>query len=114
MFLIALVVSVVFLSTLLILNKDNIGVSRHVQASTIPVTGMTCEACADSITQALTKLIGVESVLVDYTKKEAGVSYDTRKLNEDDIKQEIEKAGYGIGEKEVDTLEVVDFRLKYN
>lgn len=60
----------------------------------IPVSGMTCAACAKAVERVVKKLDGVESVSVNFATEKANITYDTKKIRISEIKQAIIKAGY--------------------
>jgi P-type Cu+ transporter len=68
---------------------------------TLPVTGMTCAACAAGIEKVLGKREGVYDVAVNLATEKVTVRYDSSRLNRQDIVTAIEELGYGIGEGEV-------------
>ncbi|MGM0418710.1 MAG: copper ion binding protein, partial [Thermodesulfobacteriota bacterium] len=65
----------------------------------IPVTGMTCANCAQSIEKALNKIDGVKEVNVNFASEQAEVSYDPEACNLKKLVEAIEKAGYGVIKK---------------
>ncbi len=60
----------------------------------IPVSGMTCAACAKAIERAVGKVSGVSSVAVNFATEKAAVKYDPAVARLSEIKQAIVKAGY--------------------
>ncbi|XP_024357608.1 copper-transporting ATPase RAN1 [Physcomitrium patens] len=60
----------------------------------VSVIGMTCAACSSSVENALGLLKGVESATVALLQNRAVVVYDSAIVNEDDIKEAIEDAGF--------------------
>jgi mercuric ion binding protein len=64
------------------------------QTVTLTVPGMTCAACPVTVKKALTKVEGVEKVVVSYEKKEAVVTYDDAKTNVETLTKATENAGY--------------------
>lgn len=63
---------------------------------TYKITGMTCAACAKAVERVVKKLDGVEEQNVNIATEKLNIVYDRSKVNFDDIKCVIEKAGYGI------------------
>lgn len=61
---------------------------------TIPITGMTCSSCANSIEKNINKLPGIIEVNVNYATEKANVVYDSSKIRISNIKDTIIKAGY--------------------
>lgn len=62
--------------------------------SVLSVSGMGCSGCANSVESALTKLDGVESVVVNLGEGTATVSFDESRVQPSDLEQAIEDAGY--------------------
>ena len=63
---------------------------------TYKITGMTCAACAKAVERVVKKLDGVEEQNVNIATEKLNIVYDRSKVNFDDIKCVIEKAGYGV------------------
>lgn len=57
------------------------------------IKGMSCNACAQSITRELKKQPGVVEAKVDFSSKSGFVMYDKAKIQEQDIFKAVEKAG---------------------
>lgn len=53
-----------------------------------------CEGCAETITQALTPLQGVENVQVDIGRKKVTVAYQQDVISVGQIKTKLEEAGF--------------------
>lgn len=63
--------------------------------STVKVSGMTCEACAATITENLKKISGVKQVHVDVAAGEAKIfSMKKSDVKSKAVKSMIEKSGY--------------------
>jgi len=67
---------------------------ERIKQITIPVSGMTCTACAATIERVLGKLDGVERASVNFATEKVFVEYDSSVVRISNIKQKIEKAGY--------------------
>jgi len=65
-------------------------------AVSLPVTGMTCAACAANIERALTKLPGVGAVGVNYATNRATVTFDPAVLTIPAIVETIRDVGYDV------------------
>lgn len=65
---------------------------------TLKITGMTCAACAARIEKVVGKMDGVGEISVNLATEKAMVSFDPEKTALSDIKERIEKAGYGAEE----------------
>lgn len=62
--------------------------------TTIKIEGMMCGHCQASATNAISAIDGVSAVEVSLENKQATVSYDPEKTNDDAIKAAIVEAGY--------------------
>ena len=65
---------------------------------TVPVEGMSCAACATRIGKVLGKLDGVDEASVNYATHRAAISYDPSKVDLDQMRAVVEKAGYALPE----------------
>ena len=61
---------------------------------TIPITGMTCASCAQTIEKSLKETPGVKEANVNFATEKATVTYDTNITNEHDIITKINSTGY--------------------
>jgi copper chaperone len=62
--------------------------------ATVPVAGMTCMGCVNSVTKALNAVPGVNKVEVSLESNQATVTFDESKTNVDAVKTAIEDAGF--------------------
>ena len=67
-----------------------------IDKKTYKITGMSCEGCADRVTNVLKKVEGVRSADVSLDKEQAEVAFDTSKTGFDQLRESVEKAGYGL------------------
>lgn len=68
--------------------------AQDAATTTLHIGGMTCEACAGHVTEALKKVDGVISSTVDYGSANATIIYDPRKVTQVGMITAIEAAGY--------------------
>ena len=68
---------------------------EKIEVAIIEVTGMHCDGCVNTITNAL--LDGVQNAKVTLEDEQARVEFDPNKLGSDDLKHAIEESGYGVG-----------------
>lgn len=61
----------------------------------LPITGMTCAACANRIEKKLNKQAGVRSASVNFATAKATVNYNADKIDVSDLIQTVEAVGYG-------------------
>lgn len=59
------------------------------------VQGMTCSSCSSHVEKAVNKLEGIQNVNVNLLSNDMVVTYDEKFLDENNIIQEVVKAGYG-------------------
>ena len=62
----------------------------------IPITGMTCAACARRVSNALVGAGGVQEAIVNAATGRATVWYDATAVADDELHARIEGAGYGV------------------
>ena len=62
----------------------------------IPVTGMTCQACAQAVEKALARVPGVSRAEVNYGSRTATVVRDAERVAGAQLRAAIEGAGYGV------------------
>lgn len=70
------------------------------QTVELKIRGMDCAECAQHIETALGSLAGVQSAKVYFTAERANIVYDERQVNRDALRVAVEKAGYGVEDKE--------------
>jgi len=75
------------------MNQTNTGTSML-----IPVTGMTCGACAARIEKALNRKDGITSANVNFATEKADIHWDPNQLDSQTVAGIITNAGFGIGE----------------
>jgi len=73
------------------MHKMDMSKGGHVM---INVPTVQCDNCVKTITTALNKVDGVESVHIDLEKKIAHINYDAKKVKVEDIRKAIAAAGY--------------------
>jgi hydrogen cyanide synthase HcnC len=60
----------------------------------IPVKGMVCDGCAQKITSEVTKLPGVKAVKPEVLQKQVYIRYEPGKVNQKELQDAIDKAGF--------------------
>lgn len=68
----------------------------------LPITGMTCANCSNTIERNLKKLKGVAQVNVNYASENAICTFDSTLLEPKDIIQKIESVGYRVPTAKID------------
>jgi len=68
--------------------------------NTLKITGMTCASCARAVERNVKKLNGIQSADVNLATEKLVIEFDESKVNLDQIKAAVKKAGYGIREEE--------------
>lgn len=62
----------------------------------LKVNGMTCNHCKMTVEKALQALEGVSKAVAEPDKDKVTVSFDAGKINEEQIKNTIQEAGYEV------------------
>ena len=62
----------------------------------LPITGMTCANCVNTVERNLKRLEGVQSAAVNLASERAAVEYDPARLTTSDLIARVERAGYGV------------------
>jgi len=60
----------------------------------LPITGMTCSACAARIEKVLNRLDGLDTATVNFASEQANVVFDAKQISTADITAAIDKAGF--------------------
>lgn len=69
--------------------------SQGTEKVNLHVTGMSCAACASTISKNLSKFNGVKSASVNFNSNKALISFDPSKTNISSISKKISEIGYG-------------------
>ncbi|WP_455675531.1 heavy metal translocating P-type ATPase [Pradoshia sp.] len=68
------------------------------------VTGMSCAACSARIEKVLSKMDGIEKANVNLAMETSTVVYDPKKVTVQEIKEKVEKIGYGVATSQVNLV----------
>lgn len=71
---------------------------QNLTKTTIPVEGMTCNACVASIKKRLNSMEGLEEVEVSLEHRNATVFYEQGKITPQQVQNAINELGYKAGE----------------
>lgn len=77
---------------------SSVAQTKAVQTVKISTPTVQCESCKKRIETYLKRYDGVQTVNVNYKKKETTVKYVTDRINEEEIKAAIANAGYNANE----------------
>ena len=69
---------------------------------TLPITGMHCRNCSETVARGLRKLDGVEAADVNYATERATVAFNPSVLDEIGIIERIQDIGYGVATGEIE------------
>lgn len=69
---------------------------------TLPIQGMTCAACAQSIEERLRLLDGIKTVAVQVATEQVYIEYEEANISIATIEQEIKRLGYTVAYEEID------------
>ena len=70
--------------------------SKGKRTASFGLTGMTCASCAQTISESLSGLEGIEKANVNLATEKATVVYDPTKVNIDEMKKAVLDAGYDV------------------
>lgn len=70
--------------------------SDNTQTLSLPVAGMTCQGCANSIQKALREVEGIELAEVNFGSKSAHVELDPTRTSEAEVADAIRAAGFSV------------------
>jgi Cu+-exporting ATPase len=71
----------------------------------LPITGMTCAACARRIERRLSKTPGVRNAEVNFAIERARVEFSPAEIDRNRLRETIEEIGYGVIEAEENAVE---------
>jgi len=74
--------------------NENKRISNRIEKTSIPISGMTCTACAQSIEIALYKQQGVIKANVNYATEKVVVEYDSAEIDKKGLADAISETGY--------------------
>ena len=66
----------------------------HYKKSVYKIQGMTCTGCEDRIIRLLSRINGVEDIIVSFPKNALSFNYDAEHVDSDKIEEALSKAGY--------------------
>lgn len=72
--------------------------AQHLNKATVPIEGMTCNACVASIKKKLKSLDGLEEVDVSLEHRNATVFYEEGDITAQQVQDAINELGYKAGE----------------
>jgi len=72
------------------------GPTKGQRTASFGLTGMTCASCAQTISESLSGLDGVDKADVNLATEKATVTYDPSKVNIDEMKKAVVDAGYDV------------------
>ena len=73
-----------------------------IKEAQLPITGMTCAACAIRIEKGLNKLEGVDTANVNLALEKASIKYDPAVTNVNDFIKKVNDLGYGVLSEKVE------------
>lgn len=68
----------------------------------IPIVGMHCANCANTVGRSLKRMMGVDEASVSYASERAKITYDPKRVTPDQMIDMIKSIGYGAALAEVD------------
>src|SRR3989344_3894230 len=86
--------------------------TNNIQKTIIPISGMHCATCAQTIEKSISKADGVVKASVNFASEKANVEFDKNKINEASIKSIIHEAGYKVLEEHKISGNSAEIKLK--
>lgn len=108
-----LVIPTVFLTNLLLQNKDHIGTKKEVVEYTYGIDGLECASCLGRVKSSLAEL-PLDVVSLDFESKEIVLKYDDYKVTLEAINQALSSEKIKLTNLPKDSLRVIDYKIKYN
>ena len=68
--------------------------NKNIVTRTLPVIGMGCSMCASRVEKALREVEGVENVVVNLSKSNAEITFDSELCTVEILQQAVRDAGY--------------------
>src|SRR3989338_4135956 len=84
---------------------------KNSQKTTLPISGMHCASCANTIEKALSKQKGVIKASVNFASEKATVEFDKNVVDENSLKEVVKKTGYKVVERPNEG-NIAELRLK--
>ena len=81
----------------------NTGTENVGEKAVLGITGMHCASCVATIEKSLKNVEGVSSVVVNLASEKAYVDFDPEQTGTEDLKEAIEKSGYGAVDAEAES-----------
>ena len=72
------------------------GSTKDINTLNLPVLGMSCAGCAQSVEQSLTKLAGVEEAAVNYANQSLKITYNPKYIKPELLQKAVQDAGYDL------------------
>ncbi len=72
---------------------------KNSQKTILPISGMHCASCANTIEKALSKQKGVIKASVNFASEKATVEFDKNVVDENSLKEAVRKTGYKVVER---------------
>jgi len=73
--------------------------SINIKRIELPITGMSCAACASRVERSLSRIKGVSKVNVNLASSKASVEYEPFHTDAESLKSAVRQAGYGVREE---------------
>ncbi len=82
--------------------REAFEMSEQTKEAVLPITGMTCAACAVRIEKGLKKVEGVEDANVNFALERTSIKYNPSVTNIDDVKKKINDLGYHVSSEKAE------------
>jgi Cu2+-exporting ATPase len=80
---------------------------HELKSRLLPITGMSCAACASSVESAALAVLGIHEARVNFATHQLWISYDPSVFSAEELKKNIQLAGYDVvWEEQADPFEI--------
>ncbi len=90
-------------------DKKDLQQDNDLSVVNLGITGMTCASCVSTVEKGLTKIKGVQDVVVNLMTERATVRYNPAIANVDSLTQAVKNVGYGA--KDLNSSEKTDMKV---
>ena len=113
LFILALIIPTVVLTTILFTNIDKIGVKKDIVEKTFIVKGMTSSDCETTFRNSF-KDTDVDVLSVSFADQLAVLKYDAAIIDKAFLYKQLNGSGLSIKVKTKDQLKIIDYKVRVN
>ena len=84
--------------------EETTAVEGNLEKATLPISGMHCAGCANTVKRGLSKTPGVRKASVNFANETAYVTYDAGTTSPSDLREAVRHAGYDVKQELTQTI----------